>query len=57
MSDIGQIIVDQIKEHFGVDVSIDSMDEYRYLYIHATIPADTNLGFFSMNEWTSNYFI
>jgi hypothetical protein len=39
-----------------LDVSFDCMDEYWYLYIHPTMPADNTLAFYLMNNRTNDSF-
>jgi hypothetical protein len=60
MSEIGQAVVNRIKNleyaPNDVDVSFGCMDEYRYLYIHATMSIDTSFAFYLMDDWTNGYF-
>jgi hypothetical protein len=57
MSDIGQIIIDHIKEYVDIQLDFYYEDTYSYLFSHNTIPVDTRLVFILRDQRTNDYFI
>jgi hypothetical protein len=59
MSEIGQIIGNWIKSWeyvpSDVDVIFDCRNEYGYIYIHVTMPANNNFIFYLIDDWTNDY--